>query len=200
MSRRASTQFHQPSFDHPEGVFQLRPDAGLQLLQSLLQPIHLAICLQHAALGRAHGNVPRHSKLPGLFARGGTLVARIPEHKLLLAVQQRRRLRHVVGAGSGANDRVNQPRFRIYANVRLPAEVPLVALLGLMHLGIACAILVPGRTRRRDERGLHHRACLEHQPLGGEQLVHARQDLIGRLVLLQQPAKAQDAAGAGEGL
>lgn len=46
-------------FDHPKGVFHLRPDAGLQLLQPLLQPIHFAICLQRAALARAHGNGSR---------------------------------------------------------------------------------------------------------------------------------------------
>ena len=40
----------------------------------------------------------------------------------------------VVNVGRGADDGVGQPRIGINANVRLHAEVPLVALLDLIHL------------------------------------------------------------------
>jgi hypothetical protein len=43
-------------------------------------------------------------------------------------------------------------------DVRLHAEVPLVALLGLVHLRIALAVAVLGRARRADDRRIHDRA------------------------------------------
>ena len=43
----------------------------------------------------------------------------------------------VIDVGCGTDDGVNQARVGIDTNVRLHAEVPLVALFGLVHLGIA---------------------------------------------------------------
>ncbi|MCY1311001.1 hypothetical protein D9M70_612520 [compost metagenome] len=49
---------------------------------------------------------------------------------------------------------MHQSRVSIHADVRLHAEVVLVALLGLVHLRIALLILVFGRTRRMNQRGI----------------------------------------------
>ncbi|MBF9265039.1 hypothetical protein I4I83_11210 [Acidovorax cattleyae] len=67
----------------------------------------------------------------------------------------------------------------IHANVRLHSEVPLVALPGLMHPGVVLALRVPGRTGRGHERGIHQRACLEHEPLRCQVGVD-RWDLLGQ--------------------
>jgi hypothetical protein len=47
----------------------------------------------------------------------------------------------VVHVGRRGNHRVNQLGLAVHANVRLHAEVPLVTLLGLVHLRIACIAL-----------------------------------------------------------
>lgn len=64
----------------------------------------------------------------------------------------------IVDVGGRAHRRVHQARVSIHANVSLHAEVPLGSLLGLVHLRVALSRLVLGRTRRRDERGVHCRA------------------------------------------
>ena len=106
-------------------------------------------------------------------------------------------MRHIVDVGRRADDRMHQPRLGIHADVRLHAEVPLLALLGLMHLGVALAVLVLRRTRRGNEGGVHHRAGLEHQALLGQPGVDGGQQLGRQLVLLQQVAKAKDGGLVG---
>ena len=62
-----------------------------------------------------------------------------------------RDVRHVRRRAAHAMD---QPRLRIHADVRLHAEIPLVTLLCLVHLGIAFPARVLGRARCRDDGGI----------------------------------------------
>ena len=82
----------------------------------------------------------------------------------------------------------------IHANVRLHAKVPLVALLGLMHLGDALALVVLGRAGRRDQCRIHHSTGLEHQATVNQFGVDGRQYLLAQSVLFEQVAKPQDCA------
>jgi hypothetical protein len=120
------------------------------------------------------------------------LVASVGEDVRLLAVQQAVAFDHVVDLGRRAAHGVHHARVSIHPNVRLHAEVPLVALLGLMDLGVALTGLVLRGAGRCDQRGVHHRARLEHQALAKQQFVDGCQDLVGQLVLLQQMTKPQD--------
>ena len=52
-------------------------------------------------------------------------------------------------------DRMNQLGLAIHTNMRLHAEVPLVALLRLMHLGIPRLGPVLRRTGRTDDSRVH---------------------------------------------
>jgi hypothetical protein len=70
-----------------------------------------------------------------------------------LAVQQFAALGNVCNVGNRPCHAVHQAGFAVGADVRLHAEVILAALLGLVHLGIAFAVLVLDRTRRMDQRG-----------------------------------------------
>ncbi len=56
---------------------------------------------------------------------------------LFLAVQQLRHFRQVGHVRCRGGDGVYEARFHIHADVRLHAEVPLLALPGLVHLRIA---------------------------------------------------------------
>ncbi len=79
-------------------------------------------------------------------------------------MQQVVRLRHVCGIGCGADQRVHQAAFGIDADMRLHAEVLLIALARLMHLGVPASRLVLGRARRRYDRGIDDSALPQHQP------------------------------------
>ena len=71
--------------------------------------------------------------------------------------------------------------------------MPLLALFGLVHLGVTLACAVLGRTRRRNQGGVHHGARLEQQAVRGQLGVDDLQDLEAQFVLFQQVPKAQDA-------
>jgi hypothetical protein len=53
---------------------------------------------------------------------------------------------------------VHHAYFAIDADMRLGADVILVALPGLMHPGIAFLLAVPGRRGSRDDGGINNRA------------------------------------------
>ena len=67
-------------------------------------------------------------------------------------VQQIGDLLDVRLAGPCRRDRVDQAAVSVHANVRLHAEMPRVALLGLVHFGVTLAFLVLRRIERRDDR------------------------------------------------
>src|SRR4051794_27362757 len=73
-------------------------------------------------------------------------------------MQQRRRLSNVGFVGSRALDRMHQSRGNIDADMRLHPEVPLIALLGLMHLRVTALLLVLGRGRSGNDGGIDDRA------------------------------------------
>src|SRR5680860_982488 len=83
-----------------------------------------------------HDIVPAGNLLHGdeqrVFGDAGYLG--IPEHPLLITVQQLIGGYDVVDVGGRGVDAVNQPKCVVDTDVHLHAEVPLVALLGLVHV------------------------------------------------------------------
>lgn len=61
--------------------------------------------------------------------------------------------------------------------VRLHSEVPLIALLGPVHLGVTFAAVVLGQTWCCNWRGINQRAALEQKPLDRQRGVDGGQDL-----------------------
>ena len=184
--------------DHMERVLDLRTDAGLELLGPLEQLRPLARRVQLASLARLHGHVPFRTL--SFFSLVHAAVSRITESVNLIPVQQRAGLRHVVDVGRRGDHRVHQPRLGIHADVRLHPEVPLVALLGLVHIGVARLVLVLGRTGRGDDGRIDDRAGAHQQPL----LAQVRVDLVEQrpreVVGLQQAAELQQRRGVGHRL
>jgi hypothetical protein len=70
------------------------------------------------------------------------------------------------------------------------AEIPLVALLGLMHLGIARLVGIFGGRRRTDDRRNDNRAGGQLEPLRRQMPLHLVKQLPTQIVLLQQVAEA----------
>jgi hypothetical protein len=81
--------------------------------------------------------------------------------------------------------------------VRLHAEVPLIALLGLVHLRVAGFVLVLGRRGRCDDGGVHQRALAQEQPAFAQVGVDLLEDGLRELALLQLAPELQQRRGVG---
>jgi hypothetical protein len=69
---------------------------------------------------------------------------------------------------------VHKARFGVHADVRLHAEVPLLALLALVHLKVTLAAPVPGGARRSDQGGVDHSASAQQLALAFQQVDSSR--------------------------
>jgi hypothetical protein len=107
----------------------------------------------------------------------------------LLPMQQVLQRVAVGHIGCRGEHRVNQLRTAVDSDVRLHAEVPLLAFRGLMHLRVALAVFVLRRTRRANDGRVDNRPGCDLDAATSQVLVHAHQQLLPQSVLLQQMAK-----------
>src|SRR6201993_483643 len=77
-------------------------------------------------------------------------------------------------------------------DMQLHSEVPVPALAGLLHLGVARRTGVFGRTGSRDDRRIDDGPRAQQKAARFEQAANRVEDRAGQVVLLQQMAKAQD--------
>lgn len=96
----------------------------------------------------------------------------------------------VCSGGRRARHGVHQARLHIHADVGLRAEVPLVALLGLLHLRVALAVGVLGRAGRSNQRGVHNRARAQQQAVRTQDVVDEAQHVRRNVLPLKQVAAA----------
>ena len=188
------------TLDHPKRMLDLGANAGFDVFQFVLEGVTGFGFVQRFALARRHGNLPVHLGVlvPNLLALFNAPVARVGKDNFFLSVQQGVRLHHIVCIGRRRHNCVNQTRLSVHANVRLHAEVPLVAFLDLVHLGVALTFVVLGGTGRRNQGGIFDRAGLEHQAFGRQRGVDGGQQLSAQVVRFEQVAKAQDRAFIGQ--
>jgi len=98
---------------------------------------------------------------------------------------------HAVGDISRRGlDCVDQLAAAVDPEMRLHPEIPLVALLGLMHLGIARLIGILGRGRRIDDRRIDNRAGRNFQPLRSQVPLHLVEQPPTQIVLFEQVTEA----------
>ena len=86
----------------------------------------------------------------------------------------------------------------VHAIVDLHPKVPLVALLGLVHLRVMFTAAVLGGARRGNQGRIHHAAGLKKQPLLGQGGVDGGHDAYAQFMFFEQMAKAQDGALIGQ--
>ena len=178
------------ALDDPKRMLHFGAHAGFELFGLFVQRAPGRVLLR-AALYRSHGHMPIHASGVGSFA--GALVARISKDNLFFTVQQGVPLRDIVDVGRRADDRMHQARLSVHPNMGFHAEVPLVALLNLVHLGVTLTGLVLGRAGRSNQRGVYHGARLEQQAVSGQLGVDDLQNLWTQRVLFEQMTKSQDA-------
>lgn len=145
------------------------------------------ILAQCAALARTHRYLPLRAS--GIRPLGSALISRIGKHHRLLSMQQAVTLSHIVDVGRHSDGGVHESVFSIRSNVGLHAEVPLVCLLGFMHLWVTLAAAALGGTWRGNQCSVRQRTRLEHQPLGGKGGVDTGQQLNTQFVLFEQTEK-----------
>jgi hypothetical protein len=90
---------------------------------------------------------------------------------LLLPMQQGRRLTDAAHVGCRRHQRVNQPELLVDADLRLQAEMPLVAVLRLVNFRVARMVLILRRTWRGNQDGIDQRAFAHQEPALGERRV-----------------------------
>jgi hypothetical protein len=118
-------------------------------------------------------------------------------------VQQCRRLGDVGFIGSGARDRVHQPRGDIDPDVGLHPEVPLLAFPGLVHLRVAALLLVLDRGRSGDdprfrEDGVDNRPSPHQQATLLQHRVDFLEQTLGQIVPLQPMPEMQHRGRVGD--
>ena len=106
----------------------------------------------------------------------------------------------VVNIGSRNHHRMDQAGVLVHACVDFhsvgeafcEAVIPLVALLGLVHLWITLPLLVLGRAGSSNQGGIHDRALAHRHPTFAEVGFDGLKDLLAKVVLLQQMPEGQD--------
>ena len=177
------------TLDHPEWVFHLRPQARLQSLDLIERAAPCRI-RQGPAFARSHRHLPCHAR--SFWPLAGALVTGISEHDRLFAMQQSVTLGDVIDVGGGADHGMDQPRFGIRSNVGLHPKVPLIALLGLVHLRVPLAGAVLGRTGGGNQGGIDNRAGLEQQTCLSKHGIDGIKHRLGQLVRFQQVPETKD--------
>lgn len=140
------------------------PNTRLEFLDPLIQPAQFGI-RQGLTFAGPHGDKPLYLAALVLYPFLDALVAGVPKGRGLFTMQQLLGLGDVIDVGRCGHQGMHKSGVRINANVGLHAEVPLVPLLGLMHLGIPPFALILGRARGSNDGGVHHRTALSSRPL-----------------------------------
>ena len=179
-----------------ERVLDLRTDTGLA-------PVGFFVRLSQwpAPVGPLVGEVLRSGRdvlelLALLVSPVGT-VAVEPGLSTMQQVGQLLAVMHVAGGDARA---VDQAALAVHADMQLHAEVPLVALLALVHLRVALARCVLGRGRGCDQRRIDNRATRELHAVGQQQLADLGKQHRANPVLLQQVAEIEQRGGIGHSL
>ena len=87
--------------------------------------------------------------------------------------------------------RVYHPRGDVHADMPLHPEMPLIALLGLVHLRVARLLFVLGRGRRGDNRGIYNSTLAHQQTALGQRRDDLVEQRLGQLVALQPMAEVK---------
>ena len=127
------------AFDDAKDVLDAAADLGLDTVTSALDLVYDAL-VPIAAVGE----VPR---LRGVLPEdiGLTLVGRVAPDFGFLAMKEIRQDRGVVNVRRGRHYGMNDLGFAVHPDMGFHAEVPLIPLLGLVHVRIAFPLPVLGR-------------------------------------------------------
>jgi len=98
----------------------------------------------------------------------------------------------VVDVRCGGGNRMDQLDLAVDTDMHLHAKVPLVAFSRLMHLRVAFAFFVLGRTRGIDDARIHNRTGADFQPVLMKILVDQGKQLVAQVMRLKQMTELAD--------
>ncbi len=176
-----------------EGMLHLAADTRLPGFDGLV-PLRLDGALP-AVDAEGHPGLLLVSRYLG--ALFGARVAGVAVHHLVVVPHQLARPGDVADIGRSVHHGVDEAAARVDADVALHAEVPLVALPGLVHLGIPLVLLVLGGAGGGDDGGVHDGPAAHHEALLLEQFVEAVEHGLGEAVLLEKMAEVQEGRRIG---
>ena len=110
-------------------------------------------------------------------------------------MEQRLSLRNIADIARRANHRMYQAGVRIDSNIRLHAEVPLIALLALVHFRIPLAGFVSGRGWGRNQRRIDYRPFSQKKASLRQMAVDGVEDRFSEVVAFQQVTEVQERRG-----
>ena len=174
------------ALDHTEQMLHPRTDRPHPVVETL---VRLAQGTRLAALQR---HAPEHPGFPRMALEIVVHIAFVTKHRTVILTQQVRQLADIGGVGGCHRNRMRQPGIDVGAHVDLHPEVPLLAPLRLMHLGVALLALVLRRGRSMDDCGVNHGTALEQQALLSQRVVDDVHHLHGQPVLLEQVTELKD--------
>lgn len=119
-------------------------------------------------------------------------IGAVAKGNFLLAVKQGIGRHAIMHIGRCHFGRMHAARSRVCADMRLHAEIPLIALPGLLYLGIARLRAVLGRWRRGDQSRIHDRALAQQQTALGQNRRHLVKQRFAQFMLLKQMPELQD--------
>jgi len=173
--------------DVPEGMLDLGTNTGFDLL-----------CFQFVGIQRLPGARPFGNEPGDVFAvlmlipLLNAKVTGVAEDSLLFTMQQLVGGHDVVNIGSGGINAMNQTERVVDTNVHFHAEVPFVALSGLVHLRITLASLVLGGAGSRDDGGIYDASFTQHQAVFLQVFVHLFKQRLAKTVLLQEMPEVEN--------
>lgn len=171
------------SLDHQKRMFALGAHSRLRGVLGLLfrgQRVAARAFLVGEVF-RVRGAATDYVRLPGIGA--------IAPHPRLRPVQQIGQDSGVVHVRGGRDHRVNELGLAVHPHVRLHPEIPLIALLGLVHLGVARSFPVLRRGGCLDDRGIDDGAAAHGETAGMQVPLDESEDSFAEAVRLQQVAE-----------
>jgi len=123
----------------------------------------------------------------------------VAPHPGFLAVQQIGQKMTIGDIGRGRRRRMDDLGFAIDPDMRLHAEIPLVPLAGLVHVGIARLIGVLRRGRCMDDRGIDDRAGRHFQPIRLKMPMHLLEQTAAEIIGLEQMPETAHVVSSGTG-
>lgn len=157
-------------------------------LQYSIMRLALYSRLRSAAPNR---DMPDHVTIFVLFTLLDTGVASIRIDSIFFPLEQFGDLGHIDHVGGGAMDVMNQSRLNVSSDGCLHTREILVTFLGLIHLGIALAVCVLGRTRSMNNGSVDNGAPAQRQAFF-LQISDGREDCRRQLMLLLKVPEVHD--------
>ena len=105
----------------------------------------------------------------------------------------------VVHVGRRDHRAMAQPGLAVHTDVQLHAEIPLLALAGLVHLGVSCLVSVLGGAGRTDDGGIHDGSGVDLDAARLQLLAHSCEQGLAQLVCIEQPTEPEHRGRVGHG-